>query len=395
MLETSPDPGLVDIALGMHDDLVELRREIHREPEIGLDLPKTQRKITDALTGLGLEVSLGKSCSSVIADLDTGRPGPTILLRGDMDALPMQEDRASEYKSTVDGAMHACGHDSHVSMLVHAARILSDHRSDFNGKIRFMFQPGEEGFHGARNMIEEGVLDGVDKAFAIHIISNMPSGKIFSRGGPLMASADRFEINIKGRGGHASMPHDTIDPIPAAAATITGLHTMVGRSVDANQSAVITVSHIKAGSTNNVIPESAWMEGTIRTMNEGVRMKIHADLQRVAEGTASAHGCTCTSVVVPGYPVTVNHEAEAAFTGEVARHLLGDDSFIEMPNAVMGAEDFSYVLQKVPGAMAFLGGAPDDIALAEAAPNHSNYMRIDEAAMHRGTALYAAWAMAR
>jgi amidohydrolase len=395
MITNAPDSGLVDVAHSLNDDLVELRRAIHREPEIGLELPMTQSKITEALTGLGLDVKLGESCSSVVADLDSGKPGPTILLRGDMDALPMQEDHASEFKSVNEGAMHACGHDSHVSMLVGAAKILAAQKSEFNGKIRFMFQPGEEGFHGAKYMIEEGVLDGVDKAFAIHIISNMPSGVIFSRGGPLMASADRFEIEMKGRGGHASMPHDTIDPVPAAAATVTGLHTMVGRSISANHSAVITVAHLKAGTTNNVIPETAFMEGTIRTLDEDVRSEMHENLHRVAQGTASAHGCTCKSDIIPGYPVTVNHVAEAAFTGEVARKLLGDDSFVEMPAAVMGAEDFSYVLQKVPGAMAFLGGAPSDIALAEAAPNHSNYMRIDENAMHRGTAMYAAWALAR
>lgn len=394
-MQHAPDTGLVDLALGMHDDLVELRRSIHREPELGLDLPLTQAKITEALTGLGMEMKLGESCSSVVADLDSGKPGPTILLRGDMDALPMQEDHASEFKSIHDGAMHACGHDSHVSMLVSAARLLASQKSEFNGKIRFMFQPGEEGFHGAKYMIEEGVLDGVDKAYAIHIISNMPSGVIFSRGGALMASADRFEIDIRGRGGHASMPHDTIDPVPAAAATVTGLHTMVGRSINASQSAVVTVAHLKAGSTNNVIPENAWMEGTIRTLDEGVRAEMHENLHRVAAGTAAAHGCTCASEIIPGYPVTVNHVAEAAFTGEVARGLLGEDSFVEMQTAIMGAEDFSYVLQKVPGAMAFLGGAPDDIALAEAAPNHSNYMRINEDAMHRGTALYAGWAIAR
>ncbi len=394
-MQTAPDAGLVDLAQDLNDDLVEMRRAIHREPEIGLNLPLTQNKITEALTGLGMEISLGESCSSVVADLDSGKPGPTILLRGDMDALPMQEDYVSDYKSIHEGAMHACGHDSHVSMLLGAAKLLANQKSEFNGKIRFMFQPGEEGYHGAKYMIEEGVLDGVDKAFAIHIISNMPSGVIFSRGGPLMASADRFEIDVRGSGGHASMPHSAVDPIPAAAATITGLHTMVGRAIDANQPAVVTVAHLKAGSTNNVIPENAWMEGTIRTFDENVRSQVHANLHQVAAGTASAHACTCTSEVIPGYPVTINHVAEAAFTGEIARSLLGPESFVEMPNGVMGAEDFSYVLQNVPGAMAFLGGAPDDVPLDKAAPNHSNYMRINEDAMHRGTALYAGWAIAR
>ncbi len=200
-------PDLATAAEALDADTIELRRAIHHDPELGLHLPETQMKITEALTGLGLDITLGESTTSIVADLDSGKPGPTVLLRGDMDALPLQEDYPSDFKSKHDGRMHACGHDTHVAMLVSAAKLLADSKDSFTGKIRFMFQPGEEGFHGAKFMIEEGVLDGVDRAFAIHAFTNMPSGMITTKDGAIMASADRFEITIHGEGGHASAPH--------------------------------------------------------------------------------------------------------------------------------------------------------------------------------------------
>lgn len=387
-------PDLASAARGLDADTIELRREIHRDPELGLDLPRTQRRITDALTGLGLDITLGESTTSVVADLDTGKPGPTVLLRGDMDALPLQEDHPSDFKSENDGKMHACGHDSHVAMLVSAARLLSDNKDQLTGKVRFMFQPGEEGFHGAKYMIDEGVLDGVDRAFAIHVFTNMPNGMVVTKGGALMASADRFEITINGEGGHASAPHQCADPIPAAAATITGLHTMVGRSIEATRSGLVTVAHVEAGTTNNVIPPSAFMEGTIRAHDEHTRSILKEHLARVADGTAAAHGCSCETNIIPGYPVTINHEEQATLVGDVSRSVLGEDMFQAMPRAVMGAEDFSYVLQHVPGAMAFLGVCPDDQNWTTAAPNHSNLMRVNESALGNGVALYAAMALA-
>ncbi len=386
-------PDLARAAEALDGDTIELRRSIHREPELGLDLPKTQAKITEALTGLGLKITLGESSTSVVADLDTGKPGPTVLLRGDMDALPLQEDYPSDFKSAYDGKMHACGHDTHVSMLVSAARLLADNKDSLTGKVRFMFQPGEEGFGGAEHMIREGVLDGVDRAFAIHVFTNLPSGVVITKGGALMASADKFEITINGRGGHASAPHQCADPIPAAAATITGLHTMVGRSVEATRSGLITVAHIESGTTNNIIPPSAFMEGTIRAHDELTRETLQAKISQVAEGMSAAHGCTCTTHITPGYPVTINNDAQADLVASVSRELLGEDKFMAMPRAVMGAEDFSYVLQHVPGAMAFLGVCPDDENWQTAAPNHSNLMRVNEGGMRNGVALYAAMAL--
>jgi len=391
-----PGSDLLDAATALDAETVELRRAIHAEPELGLQLPLTQKKITEALTGLGLDIKLGESTTSVVADLDTGKPGPTVLLRGDMDALPLQEDYVSPFQSKHDGKMHACGHDSHVAMLASAAKLLADNRDELTGKVRFMFQPGEEGFHGARYMIDEGVLDGVDRAFAIHVSSNAPTGILATRKGPLLASADRFELTMKGKGGHASAPQHCIDPIPAAAAAITGLHTMVGRVVDPARNGLITVAHVDGGTTNNIIPESVFMEGTIRSHDEETRENIKAGLVRVVDGVAAAHGCTCSTEITPGYPVTVNHDEDVELSGRVARSVIGDDAFYTMPLPILAAEDFSYVLNEVPGAMVMLGAAPEDIDdLADAAPNHSNYMRIGESAMRRGVAMYAGMALAR
>ncbi|MCL4169747.1 UNVERIFIED_CONTAM: hypothetical protein GTU68_001264, partial [Idotea baltica] len=242
---------LLEAARSHQDATVELRRSIHADPELGLQLPETQKKILESLTGLGLDITLGESTTSVVADLDTGKPGPTVLLRGDMDALPLQEDYVSDFQSKHEGKMHACGHDAHVAMLASAAQLLSENKDELTGKVRFMFQPGEEGFHGAKYMIEEGVLDGVDRAFAIHVSTNIRNGLITTRPGSLLASADRFEITVHGQGGHASAPQNCVDPIPAAAATITALHTMVGRKVDPVRSGLVTVAHIEAGTTNN------------------------------------------------------------------------------------------------------------------------------------------------
>ncbi|NOX28438.1 MAG: amidohydrolase [Actinobacteria bacterium] len=381
-------------AVSLQDSTIELRRTIHADPELGLDLPRTQKAITEALTGLGLDITLGEQTTSVVADLDTGRPGPTVLLRGDMDALPLQEDYVTEFQSRSDGKMHACGHDSHVAMLASAARLLSENRDSLTGRVRFMFQPGEEGYGGAEYMIREGVLDGVDRAFAIHISPNLAAGLVSTKGGALLASSDEFEIVVAGKGGHASAPHQCVDPIPAAAATITGIHTMVGRSTDATRAGVVTVAQMRSGTTNNIIAPSAYLAGTIRAHDEHTRSTLTRRLAEVANGVAAAHGCTCTTQITPGYPVTINDEKQAALVGAVAAELLGADLYEVAPSASMAAEDFSYVLQRVPGAMATLGVCPDDLTAETAAPCHSNLMRINEAAFSNGVALHVAMALA-
>jgi hippurate hydrolase len=374
---------------------VELRRRIHSRPELGLSLPVTQQSVLEDLDDLGLDVSTGEALSSVVAVLEGDRPGPTTLLRGDMDALPLHEDTGLPYSSKVDGAMHACGHDAHVAMLTGAARLLARHRRDLAGRVVFMFQPGEEGHAGAKVMLDEGLLDRhgpVDRAFALHIAPILPSGSVAARPGTMLASADEFEIVVTGKGGHASMPHDAVDPIPVACEIVTAFQSMVTRRISAFDPAVVTIASVHAGTTFNVIPETALLKGTVRAVSNGSRDEALAGVKRVAELIAAAH--LCTAAVAPAeasYPVTVNDSTAAEEALAVARSLIGQDKVIDLPAPVMGAEDWSFVLQRVPGSMAFLGAAPPGVD--NPAPNHSNRMVIDEDAMAVGVALHAAVAL--
>ncbi len=384
-------------------DTITLRRTLHEWPELGNELPITRDRVLESLDGLPLTVTTHESTSGIVALLEGSRPGPTMLLRGDMDALPMPEDTGLEFASHVDGCMHACGHDTHTAMLSSAARLLSDRRDEIAGRVLFMFQPGEEGHHGARFMLDEGLLDvpnlsdgtpsPVDAAFALHITSALPSGWVSGRGGPVMASADTMMIRVTGRGGHASEPHRALDPIPVACEIVQALQTMITRSIDVFDPSVVTVGRISAGTTNNVIPEVAEIEGTIRATSERTRAKVHDGIRRVAEGVAAAHGCDVGIDIVYGYPVTSNDDEFAEFSLGLARDLVGSDATVRLPHPVMGAEDFSYVLQNVPGAMMFLGGTPEGLNPATAPPNHSNRVTFDEPAMAVGTALYASAAL--
>ncbi len=382
----------IDDARTVHDRVVALRRRLHQEPELGLHLPRTQAAVLEELSDLDLEVRTGLSTSSVVADLHGGRPGPTVLLRGDMDALPMPEDTDLEYASTIPDRMHACGHDAHTAMLAGAARILAGRRTELAGRVRFMFQPGEEGFGGARHMINEGVVDGVDHAYALHVSPNLPSGWIGTRSGSLMASADTFAVEIVGRGGHASMPHYALDPVPVACELVTAIQASVTRRIDAFDPAVITVARIEAGTTTNVIAERAVLEGTIRAVSERSRQAAQEAIARLAEHIAAAHECEANVSIDEGYPVTVNDRAAARHLLDVAADVLGERALVELPAPVMGAEDFSYVLQRVPGAMAFLGACPPGADPASAPACHSNRMQLDEDAMAAGVAMLVALA---
>jgi len=382
---------------------VELRRELHRWPELGNELPVTQELVLDALEGLPLDVTVHETTSGIAALLAGDRPGPTILLRGDMDALPLHEDTGLDFASHTDAAMHACGHDTHTAMLAGAAKLLAGRRADLAGRVLFMFQPGEEGHHGARYMLDEGLLDVPDLtdgtpspvtgAFALHITSALPSGWLSSRPGSIMASADKLLITITGKGGHASEPHRTIDPIPVACEMVQALQIMVTRSVDVFDPAVVTVGKIAAGTTNNIIPETANIEGTIRAVSEKTRAKVHDGIRRVVAGIAAAHNCEVDVEVEPGYPVTVNDDSFADHVLALAGDVVGSDRIVRQPHPVMGAEDWSYVLQRIPGAMMFLGGTHADRNPATAAPNHSNRVVFDEQAMATGIATYAAVAL--
>src|SRR4051812_23879267 len=313
----SSDADLLASAYADADRTIELRRRLHRHPEIGLHLPRTQATVLEAFADLPIEVTTGRSTTSVVGVLRGARPGPTYLLRGDMDALPVQEDTGLPFASEIPGAMHACGHDTHVAMLLGAARLLAERRDEIAGQVVFMVQPGEEGFHGARFMLEEGLLDVVPEApvsgaFALHISSTFASGTINVRPGPQMASADQWKVVVQGRGGHASMPHTAADPVPVAAEIVLALHSMVTRRVDVFDPAVVTVGRIEAGTKDNIIPDSAELEGTIRTLSAERRADVVASVQRVAEHVAAAHELAAEFTHVEGYPVTVNDAGVAA-----------------------------------------------------------------------------------
>jgi hippurate hydrolase len=385
---------LLEGAKRLLPDVVALRREIHRHPELGLDLPRTRDAVLQALSGLELEVQTGGRTSAVVAALLGGEPGPTVLLRADMDALPVPEETGLPFASEEPGRMHACGHDAHVAMLVGALRLLAPLRSELRGTVKAVFQPGEEGHGGARILVEEGLLDGsprVDAAFAIHVDPRLPVGSVATRPGPLLASADVFSIDLTGRGGHASMPHDAIDPIPAACEIVQAIQSLVTRRVDAFDPVVVTVTRLQAGTTTNVIPETANLLGTIRAVSEKARRRVHAGLRRVAERVAAAHELSAAVHLLEGYPVTRNEPRFTAFVEEVSAELLGEERVVRMQSPIMGAEDFSYVLEKRPGAMVFLGMRPP--GAESPAPIHSNRMLIAEEGMAAGVALHAAVAL--
>ena len=385
--------GWADAATSELDAMIDLRRAIHREPELAQQNPNTLAKIKDALAGLPLEFREGPSTTGLIAILRGPANGRTVLLRGDMDALPLLEDTGLDFASETTGAMHACGHDTHVAMLVGAAKLLCAARDRLPGTVMFMFQPGEEGHHGARFMLEDGLIDPLpDAAFALHVMPNAPHGIFAGRAGPLLASSDVLSIMVKGAGGHASMPHDSIDPIPVACSIVTAIQTMVTRRISVFDPAVVTIAKIAAGTTNNIIPETAEMLGTIRTLSPERRAMIARELKRLAPAIAEAHGCTAEVTIEEGFPVTICDSRAVSFGQSVVEEIFGEEAWLTMDNPVMGAEDFSYVLEKVPGAMFWLGASEAGSDWRQCCGLHSNHMVLDESVMARGAALHAALA---
>jgi hippurate hydrolase len=374
---------------------IDLRRAIHLEPELGLDLPKTTAKVRAALAGLPLEIREGPSTSGLMAILRGPANGRTVLLRGDMDALPLTEDTGLDFTSQHDGAMHACGHDTHVAMLAGAARALCARRDQLAGTVMFMFQPGEEGWHGARFMIEDGLLDPMpDAAFALHISPNMPRGAFAGRTGPLLAASDTVRVRVVGAGGHASMPHDAVDPIPVLCEIVTAMQAMITRRIPAFEPAVLTIAHIQAGTTSNVIPEDGRLLGTLRTFSEHTRQTAHDCIKRVAENIAAAHGARAEVEIDQGFPVTVNDPRISDLARRTATALYGAEAWVDMKHPMMGAEDFSYVLHRTAGAMVFLGAAPEGGDYRTCCALHSNRMVLDESVMARGIAMHCAMAEA-
>jgi amidohydrolase len=391
-------------AAAVAGEITELRHAIHREPETGYDLPMTQEKVLAALDGLPLEITLGKRLSSVTAVLRGGRPGPAVLLRGDMDALPVTEATGLPYASRIDGVMHACGHDLHTAMLAGAARLLSARRADLPGSVIFMFQPAEEGGPdgngGAQRMLDEGVLEAAGDrpaaAYGLHVFSDIFGCGVFeARPGATLAASDTLEVTVRGRGGHGSMPHRAADPVPVACAMVTALQTLVTRRFDVFDPVVITVGAFHAGTWSNIIPDEASFQATVRSYSPQSRQQLREETVRLVRGIAGAHGVTADVKYTDGYPVTVNDPAEAAFATATAADLFGAGRSRVLANPLAGAEDFSYVLDQVPGAFVLLGACPPGTDPRSAPSNHSPAAVFDDSVLADGTALLAELAFRR
>ncbi len=361
-------------------DLVALRRRLHAHPELGLDLPRTQAAVLEALAGLDLEITLGTATTSVVAVLRGGRPGPTVLLRGDMDALPLEEKTGLPFAAT-NGAMHACGHDLHVAGLVGAARLLHARRDELAGDVLFMFQPGEEGQAGARVMIEEGLLDASGTlpiaAYGIHVVPG-PRGVFATRPGTLMAGANHITIDVHGEGGHGSEPHRAHDPVPAVAEIVTALNVMVTRRFSVFDPVVVSVTKLSAGAAFNIIPDTASLGATVRTLSRESLAVLQTEIPRLASSIAEAHGCRAEVDFDVVYPVTVNDRDRTAETVERLGELFGPHRIAELPDPLMGSEDFSFVLERVPGTFVFLSASPEGVDHATAAANHSPRVLFDD-----------------
>ncbi len=371
-----------------HARLIADRRAIHRNPELGLDCDATAKLVRERLTALGLKPRDGGGKTGVICDLSFGA-GPAVLLRADMDALPLGETgspaRQGGYLSENEGVMHACGHDGHTSMLLGAAELLL-HDPPKSGMVRLMFQPGEEGPGGAAPMIAAGALEGIQSAYGIHLWNQMETGRLGLRPGPDMAACDEFEITITGPGGHGAHPSETLDPILAAAGLVHALHSIVSRNVPPEESAVVTVGAIHGGTAFNIIPSEVKLLGTVRTFNELVREKIEKRVAEVAIASAAMHGMTAKIRYDRGYPALINNAGLVAAARERALNVEGISECLAPP-AEMGAEDFALVAEKVPSAFLFLGCKGG--VTAGAGAHHSPTFDIDEAALPVGARLYA------
>jgi amidohydrolase len=374
-------------------DLVAWRRDLHRHPELGFEEHRTAEFVASRLKELGLEVETGVAHTGVVGVIRAKSPKlPPVLLRADLDALPIQEIGGREYGSTVPGRMHACGHDGHTTMLLGAANLLVSRVDDLDRDVVLCFQPGEEGMGGARVMIEEGVLDrtGARSAFALHLWSRYPAGTAHLRPGPVLAAQDEFTAKFLGSGGHGATPHQAVDPIVAAAHAVTALQTIVSRTVDPLEAAVVTVGKIEGGTAVNIIPDDASISGTLRAFKEEVREIVRVRLREVCESTAAAHRCRAEFELRPGYPATVNDPGSVDRAREVAAGVFGADNVVASP-PMAASEDFAYFLQQVPGAFIILGAGNEERGIT--APHHSPEFDFDEAVLPRGAELLARLAL--
>ncbi|WP_028267550.1 M20 metallopeptidase family protein [Arthrobacter sp. MA-N2] len=389
----------------MQGEIARFRHELHQEPEIGLDLPRTQEKVLKALDGLPYDITLGESTTSVTAVLRGGAPyasadKPVVLLRADMDGLPVQERTGVEFSSKIDGAMHACGHDLHTAMLAGAATLLAERRHQLAGDVVLMFQPGEEGFDGAGHMIREGVLDAagrrVDAAYGMHVFSSLePYGQFCTKPGVMMSASDGLFVTILGAGGHGSAPHAAKDPVTAAAEMVTALQVMITRQFNMFDPVVLTVGVLQAGTKRNVIPESARFEATIRTFSEASRERMMTSIPQLLKGIAAAHGLEVDVDYRSEYPMTVTDEDETHTAENVISGMFGDSRLSRWATPLSGSEDFSRVLAEVPGTFVGLSAVPRGVDHATSPFNHSPYATFDDGVLADGAALYAELALSR
>jgi len=371
---------LKELLTEMEPQIISWRRHLHQYPELSFHEEKTPAMIVEILTGLGFdEVRTGVGGRGVVGVLRGSRPGAIVALRADFDALPIQDQKEVEYKSTVPGVMHACGHDAHTSQLLGLASVLAPRRDQFAGEIRFLFQHAEEESPGgAIQMAEDGAVDGVDAVFGVHLWSMLPVGSVFISPGPIMANTDDFVIEIQGQGGHGAVPEETVDSIVIGSQIVGGLQTIASRNVSPLASVVVTVGTFQGGDNNNIIADSCRLTGTVRTFLPEVRDRAEQRLIEIAEGTAAMLGGSASVHYDRGYPAVINNEKEAQIAKEAAIAAFGEER-VQPMKPLMGGEDFSYYLEKVPGAYLFVGaGNPDKLAKY---PHHHPRFDIDEDSM--------------
>ena len=365
-------------------EIINWRRDFHRYPELGFQEKRTSKVIGELLSSFGLSPKMNVGKTGVVADLNFGN-GPTIALRADMDALPMQETSGLGFASENDGVMHACGHDGHMAMLLGAAKSLSENAHNLNGTVRFIFQPAEEGAGGARYMIEDGCLDNIDEIYGIHLWNYQPVGEVGVKAGPVLAAADMFDITIKGIGGHGAAPQGTIDTVVVASHLIQAFQTIISRNTNPLESTVVTIGKIQGGHNFNIISDEVKLSGTARAYTEKNRQLIKTRMLEIISGIEKTFSAKISFDYEDGYPPTINHTQQTNNVLEASKKVVGDKA--KSPYLSMGGEDFAYYLQKKPGCFFFVGSAPNKNKLFET-PHHCSHFTMDEKALLIGPSIY-------